>query len=134
MQQQRGIIDACEKYRTRVSFIQHDLRRSEGILSNRRNDDASASALESIRLGLVSNVGIYRQSSRSFYFAMAQGNRLESIFRSDQYRHLFLKTLGEVCGMTGWRACVGINGQSLSSFSRDAGSQSGGGMQSASKL
>ena len=35
LQQQIRIIAACEKYRTRVSFIEYDLRRSTGILSSR---------------------------------------------------------------------------------------------------
>jgi putative transposase len=40
---------------------------------------------------------------RAFYHVMARGNRRETIFRSDHDRRLFLKTLGEVCAMTGWR-------------------------------
>ena len=36
IQQQIKIIDACEKYRTRVSFIEHDLRRSTRVVSSRR--------------------------------------------------------------------------------------------------
>ena len=40
IQQQIKIIDACEKYRTWVSFIPHDLRRSTGVLSNHHDDDA----------------------------------------------------------------------------------------------
>jgi len=39
IQQQIKIIDV-EKYRTRVSFIQEDLRRSTGVLSNHHNDRA----------------------------------------------------------------------------------------------
>jgi len=39
----------------------------------------------------------------AFYHVMARGNRREAIFRSDQDRQLFLKTLGEACAMTGWR-------------------------------
>ncbi|PYX06023.1 MAG: transposase, partial [Acidobacteria bacterium] len=39
----------------------------------------------------------------AFYHAMARGNRREQIFRSDHDRKLFLRTLGEACGMTGWR-------------------------------
>src|SRR6266542_2972033 len=34
---------------------------------------------------------------------MARGDRREQIFRSDHDRKLFLRTLGEACGMTGWR-------------------------------
>ncbi len=34
---------------------------------------------------------------------MARGNRREAIFKSGSDRQLFLKTLGEACGMTGWR-------------------------------
>jgi REP-associated tyrosine transposase len=32
----------------------------------------------------------------AFYHVMAKGNRREAIFRSDQDRQLFLKTLGEL--------------------------------------
>jgi hypothetical protein len=39
IQQQIKIIDV-EKYRTRVSFIQEDLRRSTGVLSNHHEKDA----------------------------------------------------------------------------------------------
>ena len=39
IQQQIKIIDV-EKYRTRVSFIQEDLRRSTGVLSNHRDKGA----------------------------------------------------------------------------------------------
>ena len=34
---------------------------------------------------------------------MARGNRREEIFRDDEDRRFFLKTLGKACGMTGWR-------------------------------
>src|SRR5215218_4456327 len=34
---------------------------------------------------------------------MARGNRREAIFRGDQDRQLFLKTLGEACARSGWR-------------------------------
>lgn len=33
----------------------------------------------------------------------ARGNRREAIFADDDDRRFFLKTLGEACGMTGWR-------------------------------
>ena len=39
----------------------------------------------------------------AFYHVMARGNRREQIFRSDNDRKLFLETLREACGMTGWR-------------------------------
>jgi len=39
----------------------------------------------------------------AFYHVMARGNRRESIFFDDTDRRFFLKTLGEACGMTGWR-------------------------------
>ena len=38
-----------------------------------------------------------------FYHVMARGNRREPIFLDDKDREFFLKTLGEACGMTGWR-------------------------------
>jgi putative transposase len=38
----------------------------------------------------------------AFYHVMARGNRREEIFRGDQDRQLFLKTLGEACAKTGW--------------------------------
>ncbi len=34
---------------------------------------------------------------------MARGNRRENLFFDDDDRRLLLKTLGEACGMTGWR-------------------------------
>jgi REP element-mobilizing transposase RayT len=34
---------------------------------------------------------------------MARGNRRERIYRDDDDRRFFLKTLGEACGQTGWR-------------------------------
>jgi hypothetical protein len=40
MQQQIRIIDASEKCRIRVSFIEYDLRRSTASLSNRRDHNA----------------------------------------------------------------------------------------------
>jgi len=39
----------------------------------------------------------------AFYHVMARGNRREAIFSDDVDRRFFLKTLGEACGMTGWR-------------------------------
>lgn len=37
------------------------------------------------------------------YHVMARGNRRDSIFLDDDDRRCFLKTVGEACGMTGWR-------------------------------
>ena len=39
----------------------------------------------------------------AFYHVMARGNRREAIFRDDEDRRFFLKTLAEACAMTGWR-------------------------------
>jgi REP element-mobilizing transposase RayT len=39
----------------------------------------------------------------AFYHVMARGNRREAIFRDVTDRRFFLQTLGEACGMTGWR-------------------------------
>ena len=39
----------------------------------------------------------------AFYHVMARGNRREAIFADDDDRRFFLKTVGEACGMTGWR-------------------------------
>ena len=39
----------------------------------------------------------------AFYHVMARGNRRETVFHDDTDRKFFLSTLGEVCGMTGWR-------------------------------
>jgi putative transposase len=36
------------------------------------------------------------------YHVMSRGNRQQAIFRTDQDREMFLDTLGEVCGRTGW--------------------------------
>ena len=36
------------------------------------------------------------------YHVMCRGNRMESIYLSDQDREIFLKTLGEACEKTGW--------------------------------
>lgn len=37
------------------------------------------------------------------YHVMNRGDHQEAIFRGDEDRRLFLKTLGEACGKTGWR-------------------------------
>ena len=39
----------------------------------------------------------------AFYHVMARGNRREAIFKDDLDRSRFVETLGEACGMTGWR-------------------------------
>ena len=39
----------------------------------------------------------------ALYHVMARGNRRESIFLDDEDRRIFLRSLAEVCGMTGWR-------------------------------
>ena len=39
----------------------------------------------------------------AYYHVMARGNRQENIFLDDDDRRYFLKTLGDVCEMTGWR-------------------------------
>ena len=39
----------------------------------------------------------------ALYHVMARGNRRERIYCDDDDRRFFLKTLGEGCGMTGWR-------------------------------
>lgn len=41
--------------------------------------------------------------SGAFYHVMARGNRREAIFKDDDDRRFFLKTLSDACGMTGWR-------------------------------
>lgn len=39
----------------------------------------------------------------AIYHVMARGNRREDIYLDDDDRRFFLGTLGEACGMTGWR-------------------------------
>jgi REP element-mobilizing transposase RayT len=39
----------------------------------------------------------------AIYHVMNRGDRREPIFRTDQDRKLFLETLGQVCGRTGWQ-------------------------------
>ncbi len=39
----------------------------------------------------------------AIYHVMARGDRREAIVRSDEDRKLFVATLSEVCGMTGWQ-------------------------------
>jgi putative transposase len=39
----------------------------------------------------------------ALYHIMARGNRREAIFLDDEDRRIFLHSLGEACGMTGWR-------------------------------
>lgn len=39
----------------------------------------------------------------AFYHVMARGNGRANIYRQDADRSLFLRTLGEACGRTGWR-------------------------------
>ena len=76
----------------------------------------------------------------ALYHVMARGNRREPIFLDKEDAKQFVKALGEVCAMTGWRVpCVGAAEQSLSPHDRDAGSQSGrrlldGGFQMGSYL
>jgi REP element-mobilizing transposase RayT len=36
------------------------------------------------------------------YHVMNRGDRREAIFRDDKDREMFMSTLGEVCGKTGW--------------------------------
>jgi len=42
------------------------------------------------------------QFSGAMYHLMSRGDRLEPIFRVDEDRELFIKTLGEACGKAGW--------------------------------
>ena len=37
------------------------------------------------------------------YHVMSRGNRQQSVFRTDADREMFLATLGEACGRTGWK-------------------------------
>ena len=39
----------------------------------------------------------------AIYHVMDRGNRGEAIFRNDEDRELFLRTLGEACAKTGWK-------------------------------
>jgi len=39
----------------------------------------------------------------ALYHVMARGNRREPIYRDDDDRRFFLKTLAEACERTGWR-------------------------------
>ena len=39
----------------------------------------------------------------AIYHVMGRGDRLEAIYRDEQDREMFLKTLGEVCGRCGWQ-------------------------------
>ncbi len=39
----------------------------------------------------------------ALYHVMARGNRRESIYRDDDDRRFFLKTLAQACEKTGWR-------------------------------
>ena len=39
----------------------------------------------------------------AMYHVMARGNRRDRIFLDEDDRRCFLKTIGEACGMTGWR-------------------------------
>ena len=34
---------------------------------------------------------------------MSRGNRQQAVFRSDEDQEMFLATLGEACGRTGWK-------------------------------
>ncbi len=43
------------------------------------------------------------QYAGGFYHVMARGNRRENIFLDEDDRRGFLRALGEVCAMTGWR-------------------------------
>ncbi len=39
----------------------------------------------------------------AFYHVMARGNCRQAIFKDEEARRRFPQTLGEACGMTGWR-------------------------------
>jgi len=39
----------------------------------------------------------------AFYHVMARGNCRQAIFKDNEDRRRFVQTLGEACGMTGWR-------------------------------
>ena len=39
----------------------------------------------------------------AIYHVMNRGDRREPIFVNDADRHLFLETLGQACGKTGWQ-------------------------------
>lgn len=39
----------------------------------------------------------------AFYHVMARGNRRERIFKDEEDRQLFVKSLGDACARTGWR-------------------------------
>jgi hypothetical protein len=89
MQQQIRIIDACEKYRTRVSFIEHDLRHSTRILSNHHDDDAQKgdtrqATFRNVRMDSKVRCGTSGSDQiwRAFYHVTAR-NRQERIFRDD---------------------------------------------------
>lgn len=43
------------------------------------------------------------QFSGAVYHLLDRGDRQEAIFRDERDRETFLRTLGEVCGRTGWR-------------------------------
>jgi putative transposase len=46
---------------------------------------------------------IWIEYEGAFYHVMARVNRREKIYRDEEDRAFFLKTLDEVCKMTGWR-------------------------------
>ena len=63
----------------------------------------------------------------AFYHVMARGNRREAIYRDDDDRRFFLKTLGEACGKTGWRVHAWVlMSNHYPSRAGDAGAESGG--------
>jgi REP element-mobilizing transposase RayT len=42
----------------------------------------------------------------AWYHVMSRGDHRERIFEEDEDRRMFLRTLGEVCGRTGWRVAA----------------------------
>ncbi len=60
--------------------------------------------VEANRFGLSSMARSVRvEFPGAFYHVMARGNRREAIFLDTEDAKQFVKALGEVCAMTGWR-------------------------------
>jgi REP element-mobilizing transposase RayT len=68
------------------------------------------------------------QYAGALHHGMARGDRREAIFRDEDDRRMFLSTLGDACGRTGWlcHAYV-LMGNHYHMVIENAGSESGGG-------
>src|SRR5713226_10010414 len=85
-----------KRVRSNHPLSNHPLRRVKGAIANLdilKLEDGLSSMARSVRV----------EFPGAFYHVMARGNRREAIFLDQEDAKQFVKALGEVCAMTGWR-------------------------------